>query len=238
MPYRRQRRYRRSFRSRRVPYRRTYRKRYRRHARRRTVSRIIKATLESPWALGINKAQVQPFTLSPAALPGFNDYIKTNTHFRLVKAVLRIGLPQDTTPATRTSFLVVSSQAFAVVSGAGPVKDGIVGLGYKDLDELRQARWQRVIYPSTTRTSIRIGFKPYTLAGTFGPYVTGVATSNMVYPRIWPARRWMPMSWAQSSSTDAIFYGPYFAPVDGPDFVPNVTVNCTLEVYFQVKGQR
>ncbi|QIK03940.1 capsid protein [Northern red-backed vole stool-associated circular virus 117] len=124
---------------------------------------------------------------------------------------------------------------------------------------LRQTRWQKILTPNNTRPYITVGFYPYTLVGTFGPSpgigaalppgsVSATAvTDAVVYQRIFEARRWMPFTWAggaQASPAYPIsFFGPYMvtdasSPTQEGEIGTVVTVNVTLTVYCQFKGQK
>lgn len=123
-------------------------------------------------------------------------------------------------------------------------------------DNLRQTRWQRVLTPNNTRPYIHVGFYPYTMVGTFGPNSnlnrptsgTAPVEQAVVYQRIWEARRWMPFAWAGGDAQTALkrpitFYGPYVVtdtalPSANGEITTQISINVTLTVYCQFKGQK
>ena len=113
--------------------------------------------------------------------------------------------------------------------------------------DLRQARWQKIHYPSTVRNVVTTSFHPYTMIETYGPLTEGF-TGNL-WSRIWEGRRWMPFSWVSEprlglGAAGVTFYGPYMVvdtstgelPKPGTD--AQVGVECTLRISVQFKGQR
>lgn len=186
---------------------------------------------------------VSAYSFSCNNLPGFNDYFGVYSHFRILKAVLQISRGNDPTAYDGSNYVIVPSRAFA--ASQDPWQEN-VGMGSNSgvptvqENELRQTRWQKTLYPSTTRQVVRVGFFPYTLVGTFGPtrgVTTGATTNNPVYQRVWNARKWMPFTWSRSTATPAtnlVFYGPYVF-CQGEQSGGNR--NATLTVYLQFKGQ-
>lgn len=270
------RRYRRRFGRRRLARR--HFRRYRRRARG-TKSAIIKLTFDGVWQFRIGAGQAgntgnsnpvyQPFSFPVTAIPGFTDYLDTYTRFRILKAQLYVGRSvaysgggTGNSNALTNNYLIVGSRPFANVQSAlltstVPATTNLVPAQVED--SLRQTKWQKVKYPSTTRTAIRIGFYPYTLITTGGP--AWEVGNQYQYQRIWEARRWMPITWAgagQSLGTGATsslqgrsltFYGPYMVcdlQATGTDssnageFTPNMnlTSNVQLVVRVQFSGQR
>ena len=238
---------RRSFRRRRMA-RPRYRRRYGRGRRsRKTTSPIVKLSLDSTWSLRENGFNLwHPFAFIPTAIPGFTDYYSTYSHFRIVKAVLQISrqLQGVSNNGLLNHYLIVGSRPF-VASTAPARLDVNTSVEYlaPGLEEsrLRQARWQRSIYPQTNTSRVRAGFKPYTVVQTLGPTTVG---DNVKWQRIWEGKRWMPFSWAwgvQGSTSSMVFYGPYCVtetPVGDVANTPENKVACTLTVYCQFRGQK
>ena len=238
---------RRSFRRRRMA-RPRYRRRYGRGRRsHKTTSPIVKLSLDSTWSLRENGNNLwHPFAFIPTAIPGFTDYYATYSHFRIVKAVLQISrqLYGVSNNGLLNHYLIVGSRPFA--ASVGPARLDInTSVEYlaPGLEEakLRQARWQRSVYPQTNTTRVRAGFKPYTLVQTLGPTT---ASDNVKWQRIWEGKRWMPFSWAygvQGSTSSMVFYGPYCVaetPVGDVSNTPENKVACTLTIYCQFRGQK
>lgn len=246
---------RRSFRRRRMAHPR-YRRRYRRHRRssKSTKSSVVKLTtvVSHRFDSGTDGIpQINPFLFTPLSLSGFGDYYATYSHFRILKAKLHIprdvGVDdQNVYRDTDSNYLVVGSRPFAATTLPTPQGEPSP-LNYvpqQRTDVLRQSRWQKVIYPSSTRTQITVGFYPYTMIGTFGPMWSNSATGAQ-YQRIWEARRWMPFTWATGGRAQLPFFGPYIAHMDSStdsssSFATSVTntVQITMEVWLQFKGQK
>lgn len=244
--YGRRRYYRRSRFGRRRFGRRFGRRRYGRRRSSSTRSAPVKLTLEADFNTLSSATSAQPFTFLPTLFPGFAQYRSVYSEFRVISTKMYIHRTTD--PASLpTSYLVVSSGPFAdtriatatdgssVVAGTFP--------GNKTETELRQARWQRLIYPSTTRTVTKIRFRPYTFQLTGGPVsseTTDPADTSLNWMKRYDARRWMPMQWATTySRTGLTFYGPYVwlnTPTGGTPASPG-TIRVTLECFFQFRGQ-
>lgn len=217
-----------------------------------TSSRLVKLTLDSTWtfgaaAVGANPQQWNAFRFVPTSIPGFSDYATTFSHFRIVKANLYISRTIGDDAGTLNNYLVVGSRPFATTArpttGTGVSADSLVPPQLETA--LRQTRWQRVQYPSTTTQRVRVGFKPYTMLSAYGP--AQVAGTNL-YQRVYEGRRWMPFTWASPPPAGALasgllFWGPYMvvdrAAGDGelPGDAAGIRANCTLELYCQFKGQ-
>lgn len=228
--------------------RRLFRRRYRRFRRARgTKSAVVKLTAFVSHTFG-NGSSWNPFLFTPQALNGFNDYYSTYSHFRILKT--RLYIPRDVTvdPGATSAgavsavtdldnnYLVVGSRPYAAttVPNAQAEYNPLLYVPVQPTETLRQSKWQKVIYPNSTRTKITVGFYPYTMIATFGPMWRNTHTGTQ-YQRIWEARRWMPFTWATSGSSQLPFFGPYIvANGDGK----RMTVNLTLEVWLQFKGQK
>lgn len=233
---RRVRRYRRYGRRR---YRRGFgRRRYSRRRSRSTRSSTVKLTREFSFQFrtGTTSISNNAFTFVPTDIPGFVDYLNVYTHFRIKKAVLHVSVD----PVTHNNYLVVPSSPFA--STMPPVLDTdpqnpASYLSTIAEERLRQSRWQRVLYPNNTRIGITVPFMPYTMIATHGP---SSAANTQLWQRIWPARKWMPLTWAYGYSASAAqsltFYGPFVLESSVTDRA--WTPSCTLTVYLQFRGQK
>lgn len=220
-------------------YRRSFsRRRYSRRRSRSTRSSTVKLTHEFSYQFrdGPQGIRNNALRFEPTTIPGFQDYFNVYTHFRIKKAVLRVSVD----PTHTSNFLVVPSSAFA--STMPPVLDTdpqnpASYLSTISEEQLRQSRWQRIVYPDTTRTGLTIPFMPYTMISTHGP---STLQTTQLWQRLWPARKWMPLTWAYGASVEAAkslsFFGPFVvqsALTDG-----SWTPACTLTLYLQFKGQR
>ncbi len=240
------RRYRRRVRStrrfrRRAAYKRPHRRVYRR--RRSTTSSTVKLTLESTWTLndGASTPGWNPFAFSPLSLPGFSDYQLTYSHFRILKAKLYVSRTIGTNDGSLYNYLVVGSRPFAATNATTPGDYSTLVPSQKE-DALRQTKWQRVRYPSTTNQKVSVGFYPYTMIGTYGPAAVG---SQSLWYRIWEAKKWMPFSWAAvtgitpGSAVGIRFFGPFLVVDTNTGKLPaNPQVQCTLQLHVQFRGQR
>lgn len=195
-------------------------------------------------------------------ITGFSQYLDTYTHFRILKCYLHIGrnILQGSTQYTSSTnnYLFVGSRPFAAIQtpvqigSAEPMNtDGLVP-AQPEL-ALRQTKWQKLKYPSSTATKVTVGFYPYTLVMTGGPAST-TATTQYLYQRIWEAKRWMPIAWCGGAPTDPgsggstlrqiQFFGPYMivdtnqVPNDGEIANSNTSSLVQLVMKVQFKGQR
>ena len=246
---------RRSFRRRRMA-RPRYRRRYRRsRGSRKTASARVTLTQDATWSL-FNPALPSgaprtwnPFVFSPASVPGFMDYKATYTHFRILKAKLYLSRALNGGTGSTYNYLVVGSRPFAAVQTvSSPAPDPFTFVPAQLESDLRQTKWQKVRYPSTTSNVVAVGFYPYAMIQTYGP-VSGGSNGN-IWQRIWEAKRWMPFAWArgrQGFATDAgiAFYGPYVVVDSSTGEVPDPVlgkdenvVQCTLRLTVQFRGQR
>lgn len=220
--------------------RRGYRRRFRRS---RTISAPVRLTLDATWAINSagNPPKWSAFSFSPLSLPGFSDYQTTYSHFRILKAKLYISRDTGSDSAgaswSTCNYLVVGSRPFAattVLTQGFTTADKLVPPQTEDA--LRQTKWQRVHYPSTTTQRVTASFYPYTLVITNGPYTTG----NYQFQRIWEGRKWMPFTWATTGSAVS-FFGPYLVVDTSAGELPTTpltSVQCTLQLAVQFKGQR
>ncbi|QIK03927.1 capsid protein [Northern red-backed vole stool-associated circular virus 11] len=193
----------------------------------------------------------------PAQLPGFTEYGNVYSHFKMLKCVLHISSQYS---KAGDSFLVVPSRNFATTvgpfgltnGGGGGAAEGsgaVTGPTVSQLlppaveSALRQSKWQKTLRPNTTKTYVRVGFKPYTMVATLGPVADNTVGAPEYY-RTWEASRWMPMSWAvpqgSSQAEPAHFYGPYIAENQmSTNEAPQTPVfYYTMTVYFQFRGQK
>lgn len=241
------RRYKRRY-ARRTATRKRYRLRrrvYRRRARRRspgsrTRSALIKLTAERTWICGAGNGWYA-FRFTPNEIPGFSDYQSVFSEFRILKAVAKITRSDEI-----SHYLTVPSRAFATSKGNWPSAGSSGGkydnmLPVRDETQLRQARWQKELYPNTTTGAVSFGFKPYTMVGTFGP-----ATSTQVaYFRVWEGSAWTPIAWVlpadyeTGGSSPIYFYGPYIVLNRADNSTPtDLKVNLTLQLYVKFRGQK
>ena len=179
-----------------------------------------------------------PFAFTPATVPGFAEYKATYSHFRILKAKLYISRNVLNVEGSTNNYLVVGSRPFAAVTlpGSTTAYPYAYVPPQKEAD-LRQARWQKIYYPSTVRNVVTTAFHPYTMIETYGPLTTGA--SGNLWPRVWEGRRWMPFSWIteprQNVAGNGItFYGPYMVVDTSTGELPKpgtnaqVGVECTL----------
>lgn len=267
MAYARRRRYRRSYRRRfsRRRFRRRYTRRYRRRTRG-TKSSTIKLTLDGQWQFANpgttaqgSVPQFSAFRFSPMNVTGFSQYLDTYTHFRILKCYLHIGrnILQGSTQYTSSTnnYIFVGSRPFAAIQN--PIVQGTTNINSDNLVPpqpelaLRQTKWQKLKYPSSTATKVTVGFFPYTLITTGGPAATSLSTATS-YQRIWEAKRWMPIAWCGGMPVDTPgleqryiqFFGPYMivdtnqVPNDGE--IANQATSSLVQLVMKVqfKGQR
>ncbi|UPW40751.1 capsid protein [Sigmofec virus UA08Rod_21233] len=248
MPSRYGRYYRRRARStRRYRKRPTYRrrfKRFRRYRRRSTASSVIKLSQDATWTLNSTGTPTHwnAFSFSPVSLPGFTDYQTTYTHFRILKAKLFVSRTIGDNDGSLYNYLVVGSRPFAATS-SGTYPNNASLLPSQPEDALRQTKWQKIHYPNTTTQRVSAGFYPYTMIGTQGPAAVG---SNTNWFRIWEAKKWMPFKWALDTGASGLdqyqaltFYGPYMVvDTNKGELTGEATVQCTLQIHVQFKGQK
>lgn len=207
----------------------------------------MKLSLEADFSTLASATNAQAFSFLPTSFPGFTHYKSVYSEFRILSTRLYIHRTKDLAELP-SSYLVVPSGPFADTQLAIST-DGSSALAgsiptSKSEPELRQARWQRLIYPSTTKTVTKIKFRPYTFQFTGGPVSSASSASapdtSLNWMRRWDARRWMPMQWSSlSSGTGLTFYGPYIwlnTPTGGTPPSPS-TIRVTLECFVQFRGQ-
>lgn len=226
------------------------RRRYGRRRSRSTRSAPVKLTLEANFATSNSSGIAQAFTFNPSIFPGFSQYSPVYSEFRILQAKIYIHRSASTN-AVPPSYLVVPSGPFADVqpplATSGESIQSTVLPAPKTEAELRQARWQRLIYPSTTKTVTRVRFRPYTFLLSGGPVnvsPSGTALDPAVtWMRRQDARRWMPLQWTLGDTahgTSLTFYGPYIwlnQPNGGTPSDGSTTISVTLECFFQFRGQ-
>ena len=191
----------------------------------------------------------KPFVFNPATVPGFLDYKATYSHFRILKAKLYISRAINGETGSTYNYLVVGSRPFAAVERVTGSSASPLAFVPEQLEaDLRQTKWQKVRYPSTTRNVVTVGFYPYTMIQTFGPLTSG--PSGNLWQRIWEGKRWMPLAWARDRLGmipvgGIAFYGPYVVVDSSTGEIPDPTlsqdtntVQCTLRLSVQFKGQR
>nr|WDW25901.1 MAG: putative capsid protein [Cressdnaviricota sp.] len=238
--YRRYRR--RSFRRRRptrARYTRRYRRRYRSY--KSTKSSVVKLSFQgayTPYNDSDREFPWVPYRFKMSNVTGFSDYLNTYTHFRVLKARMYIGRDLDGENNTvDTNYLIVGSRPFAATQLPlpGAVQNPDLYVPGQSENALRQAKWQKNIYPRSTTSRISVGFHPYTMIATFGPTD---GNDGKTWQRIWEGRYWMPMTWA-NNVYGLNFWGPYIAHFQNLDSEPvEKTYNYTLELQLQFKGQK
>ncbi len=248
------RRFRRTARGRR--FRRSYARRTRRSRRRsyrrrsRTVSSVVCLTKEYSWTFRRTDNETgqylySPITFAPPEMPGFKDYQAVYSHFRILKAKAYISTQYvDQKGLGQMNYMVIGSRPFAATTK--PLTEYPVPEYYfvpdQPEDVLRQARFQKLLYPNTTRQNITAGFYPYTMVGTMGP--TQFRGDSFIFQRIWEAKRWMPFTWAWEPQTGADqsvrFFGPYIVRnyANSDTLTAPLAMNVQLKVWYQFKGQK
>ena len=247
---------RRSFRRRSVARPRYNRRRWgTRRAAKKTVSSVVMLSQDAVWNLFNPSSETTPdtrqwfpFAFTPATVPGFAEYKATYSHFRILKAKLYISRNVVGAEGVTNNYLVVGSRPFAAVTRPG--NTAAYPYSYvppqKEAD-LRQARWQKIYYPSTVRNVVTASFHPYTLMEAYGPMIS--SSGGNLWPRIWEGRKWMPFSWIDTPRTSGggdgvAFYGPYMVidtstgELPKPGTSGQVGVECTLRISVQFRGQR
>ncbi len=227
-------------------YRRTYRRRgYRRRS---TVSSVVKLQGHADWHChDISSQAYFPFSFSPLQVQGFSEYQAVYSHFKILKVVMTILRPTDSTEPDKLArlkqYAVVPSRTFAA---SQPPFNNVTNapLAYnpgQPYEALGQTKWFKKRLVSETRQGIRVGFYPYTMVGTLGPASVGSAG---IYQRVWEGKRWMPFSWAwedMSMQSDprrgTTFWGPFIV-FDGDDERPWQSVNVQYTMYVKFKGQK
>nr|WPS96424.1 MAG: capsid protein [Cressdnaviricota sp.] len=233
---------RRSFRRRRLArprYNRRYRRRYRSY--KSTKSAVVKLSFQgayTPYNDSDRSFPWVPYRFKMSNVTGFSDYTNTYTHFRVLKARMYIGRDLDGENNTvDTNYLIVGSRPFAATQQPlpGAVQNPDLYVPGQSENALRQAKWQKNIYPRSTTSRISVGFHPYTMIATFGPTD---GNDGKTWQRIWEGRYWMPMTWA-NNVYGLNFWGPYIAHFQNLDSEPvEKTYNYTLELQLQFKGQK
>ncbi|UPW41358.1 capsid protein [Dipodfec virus UA06Rod_111] len=227
---------------------RRYKRRFRRSYKSKKTSQVVCLTSEFNWFF-INSSNEQlhdALTFTVHNMPGFLDYQTVYSHFRILKAKAVMATQYgDTKALGQTSYLVIGSRPFAASQRPLDRYPAAVDFYLPAVSEsdLRQARWQRMHYPSTTTQAISATFYPYTMLAALGP---AYLAKDAFFQRIWEGRRWMPFSWAwnpktpNSDSTGLTFFGPYMvrniANATGVKLPDTLTVQ--LRVWFQFKGQK
>lgn len=187
-----------------------------------------------------------PFSFSPVQVQGFSDYQTVYSHFRILKVVMTIIKPMDTTQpdqlAQLEKYAVVPSRTFAAVQTPfNSVTNAPLAYNPgQPYEALGQTKWYKERLVSETRQGIRVGFYPYTMVGTFGPSSVGNAG---IYQRVWEGKRWMPFSWAwqdpdrPDQQKGTTFWGPFIV-FGGHKTDPWNSVNVHFTMYVKFKGQK
>lgn len=212
------------------------------------MSSVVKLQSHGSWHVYDVQGQVYyPFSFSPLQVQGFSEYQAVYSHFKLLKVVMTILRPADSTEPDKLArlkkYAVVPSRTFAAVQA--PFNNVTnAPLAYnpgQTYEALGQTRWFKERLVSETKQGIRVGFYPYTMVGTFGPASLGSAG---IYQRVWEGKRWMPFSWAWEdlSRTDesrkgTTFWGPFIV-FDGDSETIWQSVNVHYTMYVKFKGQK
>lgn len=208
---------------------------------RNTRSSVIKLSANVDFQFVQGDAEMgfmgRAFRFSLDDIPGFMDYRSVYSEYRILRG--EIVFPTQITGTSSVTvfknYLVVSSQPFAQT--AIPIPNASNESWVPDQTEaaLRQTRWQRIIYPDSTTTGVRVGFYPYTMVATEGP---AGSTTVVQYQRIWSGRAWTPFTWS-GETTPITYFGPYLFPQSNFSDTPDAfNVNVTLILYFVFKGQK
>lgn len=231
---------------------------------------MVRLTFESQWPFNVYTPPAggtgegtnywRAFAFTPSEMPGFGDYGRTYTHFRIIKARLYVSRTLSGADDGDTcNYVVVGSRPFASTTAplttSSASQNGITTSFVPNQLEtaLRQTKWQKVLYPTTTSQRVKIGFHPYTMVTTNGP-VGGTSPGLWSYQRVWEGRKWTPMNWVirgysaltgnnplgGALTDEAIqFFGPYMI-VETPtaEVSANISATCTLELQVQFRGQK
>lgn len=227
-----------------------------------TRTRVIKFQTQIAFTLQTSGGLAVPFTFSPTQLPGFLEWQNTMSEFRILKAKLKVAInPGATTgggPADQTSTFLrcpsrpyVCSKAIALPQsgdGVGVYNLALDTILQATLNEARQSKFTKQIYPSDDRNVLSFGFYPYTLQWSGKVYNSAagnVSAANTQYLEYRSARRWMSMSFlgATNATTDDVaFYGPYLFRLASnlPDTqtLAAWAPVCLMTVYCQFRGQK
>lgn len=244
--------------------RRRFKRGYRYRNRRRssaTRTRIVK--FQTQIAFNLQSGGVAlPVTFSPTQLPGFLDWQTTMSEFRFLKAKLKILINPGATTGGEVAdqnftFLRASSRPF-VTSRAIDVQAGSAVVGVENIalgqaisatiNQVRQTKFTKQMYPADNRNVIVTSFYPYTMQWSGKVYnsaAVNITSTNMQYLEYRSARRWMSMSFLGSTNAvtdDVTYFGPYFLRLQSnlPDTqtLADWSPVCLLTVYAQFRGQR
>lgn len=225
-----------------------------------TRTRVVKFQVQFQPTLQTTTGVAIPFAFSPTQLPGFLDWQTTMSEFRLLKAKIKVAInPGATTtgePADQQStFLRVASRPILTtkaISVNPTVETGLENLGVANLfsatiNEARQTKFTKQLYPSDDRNVLTFGFYPYTLQWSGKVYnaAANIVGANTQYLEYRSARRWMSMSYlgpTTSPNDDVVFFGPYLFRMASnlPDTQTLAAWSpaCLLTVYAQFRGQK
>lgn len=186
-----------------------------------------------------------PLSFSPQQMPGFSDYQAVYSKFRIIMAKVEIAtaLSNGGIDAQPLNYLIVGSRPFAETNVPVPNPELQTPLYYvpaKVENDLRQARWQKVRYPSAITRKVTAKFKPYTMIATYGP---SSSSGQVAWQRPWEGTKWTPFTWASSdTSTVLLYYGPYCVvstnTVGDETITPVTDVKVTLTCWFKFSGQK
>lgn len=200
-----------------------------------TRSAVVKLSVNQVFTIASGTGgsrRYNPISFEMANVSGFTDYGNVYSSFRVLRG--EIVIPNVHSPVQ--SWVVASSQPFAETQT--PIAIANVGteaswVPSQSEGALRQTRWQRVLYPQSTTTGVRIGFKPYTLIAGYGP-----ASTTNVFQRVWRGYNWTPFTWA-AFNTPLVYFGPYIVGQSNPTDEEAIdTLDMSLTLWLQFKGQK
>lgn len=181
------------------------------------------------------ETMARPLSFTLNDVPGFSDYASVYSQYRIIRGELVFGTTSTTdNTGSMGNYLVVSSQPFAQT--AIPVSGSGIHLWVPPQPEstLRQTRWQRIVYPDSTTTGVRVGFRPYTMAATQGPS----GFTGTYYQRVWHGASWTPFTWA-TDTRPITYFGPYvWRQTTTTDTAQSWTPYVTVILYLAFKGQK
>lgn len=208
-----------------------------------TRSSVVKLSIQFTTSLNYVDPDTTTVMATPVqfglnGIPGFSDYKSVYSKFRVIRGEVIIPtLASSNTTSTVGNYLVVSSQPFAETVETAPDPTGNSGSWVPNQEEnaLRQARWQRTVYPDSTTTGVRIGFQPYTMVATYGPQTSNV---ERTWQRIWRGYNWTPFTWV-TATEGLLYYGPYILRSPTDDNQGALwQASLTVILYCQFAGQK
>lgn len=202
-----------------------------------------------------------PLNFVPTQLPGFLEWQATMSEFRILKAHVKVNVDpnagQPQTAAQRNqqyTFLRVPSRQFVATRAIlGSADNGVQNQPQDNIltgvtvDQVRQSKWTKQVYPKDDTNIIQFGFYPYTLQWSGKPYngAFQAAANQTQYLEYRSGRRWMSMSFlgpTEQKEDDVSFFGPYVLRLLSSDSdaqaLSTWSTACLLTVWCQFRGQR